>query len=141
MSEVNEITSINVKVGRELNKLILTDNYVTMHSKRSIYNEATTIIPISSIDSIFFGWKRYTLLAIISAITFLGGAVLSIDDTSIGGLTIALSICVFIAFWLIKPHLLLVKSVKSDLGGCPSSAEEATKFINSITEAIGRTRG
>lgn len=143
MNEANvqakEIASAVVKVGNEECKLILTENYVTMHSKKMIFREATTLIPLGSIDSIFHGWQRYAALLIIGIVFGLGGLLMTGQGTSGGGFALFLATGFLVAFWFYRPHLLLVRSSREALGGNPVSAPESQKFIAAVTELLSRS--
>lgn len=138
MSEISEmpkeIGSVVVKVGGEKQRLILTENYISIHCKKWFVREDTSFIPLNSVDSIFFGWKRYPVILMIAIFLIIGGMVAhQIIATIVGGLFIFL-------FLFYKPHLLLVRSSKETLGGNPLSEDEANKFIATFTSHLDKRK-
>lgn len=125
-----EIASVQVRAGGEIHKLVLTKNYVSMNNKKWIFREDTSYIPLVSIDSIFFGWKRYWIILAIGIICLIGGLPPRYH------LALVISLVFFLWFWFYKSHLLLVRSSKETLGGDPVSADEARKFIEALTTRL-----
>ncbi|GEM_PF-4454324 len=138
--EPGEITSANIKVGGQKQRLIITENYVKLHAKKWIYREDTSYIPLSSIDSIFFGWKRHVLLVVIGLVCILGWFVELTDHRHAEALLI-IGILFLIIFWFYRPSLLLVRSSKESLGGQPISTEEGEKFVQELTKLLNRKNG
>jgi hypothetical protein len=135
-----EIASLEVKVGNERSRVILTENFVSMHSKKWFMREAETVIPLGSIDSIFSGWKRYPALLIVGVVLALAGIVMMGLKTGGGGVAVLLGMIMLVAFWFVRPHLLLIRSTREALGGKPISATESQKFIAVVTETLSRTK-
>lgn len=131
---IEEIASVEVKVGGENRRLILTKNYVSIHCKKWIFREDTSFIPVNSIDSIFFGWKRYWILLVLAIVFLVGG----LGAREYKTVFLASGVVLLIVFWFLKSHLLLVRSSRESLGGVPISAEAANKFISSITELLNK---
>lgn len=131
---ISEVASAEVKVGGEKQRLILTENYVGLHCKKWIFREDTSFIPLNSIDSIFYGWKRYWFILILGIGCVLGGL---ITRESVAWI---LGIVFILIFWFYRPHLLLVRSSRESLGGNPISAEESKKFIASITNLLNKRK-
>lgn len=127
-----EIASVQVKVGGETHKLVLTKNYVSINCRKWIFREDTSFIPVNSIDSIFYGWKRYWITLVIALVfivaSFAPGKMFLLIP---GGLFLAL-------FWFYKPHLLLVRSTRESLGGHTLSVEESKKFIDALTKFLNQ---
>ncbi|MBI5246800.1 MAG: hypothetical protein HY923_06430 [Elusimicrobia bacterium] len=142
MSEANiqprEIASAQVKVGNELCRLVLTEKFVSMHSKKFLFREAAVLIPLSSIDSISHGWQRSAGLLIVGVVLALAGVVMLGQQASGGGAVLFFGIAFLAAFWFYRPHLLLVRSTREALGGNPTSAPESQKFIDVLTEVLSR---
>lgn len=136
----NEITSVQVKVGGQTQRLIVTENYVKLHGKKWILREDTSFIPLNSIDSIFFGWKRYIVLAIIGLVLILG-VLVSMAELRHEEPLLILGIIFLLIFWFYRPSLLLVRSSKESLGGKPISTQEAEKFISELTKLLNRKNG
>ena len=132
-----ELASVEVKVGGENQRLILTKNFVSIHCKKWIFREDTSFIPVNSIDSIFFGWKRYWILLVLAVVFLVGGVAPNLEKTVHFGF-LFLGAVFLIVFWLSKTHLLLVRSTRESLGGVPISEDDAKKLIFSITELLSK---
>jgi hypothetical protein len=141
MNEVSvsplEITSVNIKVGGQIQRLIVTENYVKLHGKKWILREDTSFIPLNSIDSIFFGWKRYVVLAIVGLVLIFG-VLVSMAEHRHAEPVLILGFIFLVVFWFYRPSLLLVRSSKESLGGKPISIQEAEKFISELTKLLNR---
>ncbi len=135
--EAGEIISADIKVGGQEQKLIITENYVKLHAKKWIYREDTSYIPLNSIDSIFFGWKRHVLLAVIGLV-FILGWLAELDRHRHAEVLLIVGLIFLGLFWFYRPSLLLVRSSKESLGGQPISTDEAEKLVQELTKLLNR---
>jgi small-conductance mechanosensitive channel len=137
VSEMNvspvEIASVDINVGGQKQRLIVTKDYVKLHARKWILREDTSFIPLNSIDSIFFGWKRHVVLLILGVVFVLGG--IGARQVSAG---LLLGAIFLIIFWFYRPSVVLVRSAKEVLGGKPYSAEDAGKFISTLSEILNK---
>lgn len=127
-----EVASVQVKVGGEIHKLVLTKNYVSINCRKWIFREDTSFIPVNSIDSIFCGWKRYWIWLVIGLSFIVAGLVPHQTFLMIPGAIFLL------IFWFHKPHLLLVRSTRESLGGHPISEDDSNKFIEALTRFLNQ---
>jgi len=126
------VASVGVKVGGEKHSMILTEDYVSLKGTKWIFREDTSYIPVNSIDSIFYGWKRHATILVIGLILIIGGFASRHLVALIPG------IIVLLIFWFFRPRLLLIRSVKESLGGNPVSGDESEKFIAAVTKLLSR---
>ena len=128
-----ELASVEIQVGGRKQRLIVTKDFVKLHARKWILREDTSFIPLDSIDSIFFGWKRHIVFLILGVIFFIGGvgARHLVAGLIVGGIFLVI-------FWFYRPSVVLVRSAKEVLGGKPYSAEEAGKFISTLTDILNK---
>jgi hypothetical protein len=128
-----EIASVEVQVGGRKQRLIVTKDFVRLHARKWIIREDTSFIPLDSIDSIFYGWKRHVVLLILGLVFIVAG--IGARHVNAG---LLLGAIFLIIFWFYRPSVVLVRSAKEVLGGKPYSAEEAGKFIAVLTEILNK---
>lgn len=144
MGETNtqsqEIAGADIKISGEQCRMVLTGSFVGIHTKKGIFREATSIIPLGSIDSIFHGWRRYKILLYLGAALTLAGLVMLWQEVTGGGGALFSGVVFLLLFWFLRPRLLQVRSVRETLEGTPLSDPDAKNFIAILADAIARTR-
>ena len=116
--------------------MVLTENMVRMHAEKSLFQDATTMIPLTSVDSLFYGWRRHKiLLALGGLILLLGIDAMARHATGGAFISIFISAVFFAAFWFIRPGLILIRSTRESLGGTPVSELEALGFLEKVSMA------
>ncbi|MBI3550949.1 MAG: hypothetical protein HY077_00400 [Elusimicrobia bacterium] len=118
----------------------LTDTRVRLTITEGWYTHATTIFPVSAVDSVFFGWRRQRpLLTIGATLVAIGFILLFNEQTSSAGVTaIVVGLGALCAFWFYKPRMLRIQSGREQICVSPPSDAEAEQFMGILMSTIER---
>jgi hypothetical protein len=115
--------SLEVEIRGQISRFVLTESSVSLHSPKSIFQDATVVIPLSSVDSIFIGWRRHRALLITGIILILVG----LSGQKGSGAVLVIGLVCLTLFWFLRPARFYIRSVRESLDGQPVSESAARK--------------
>ena len=129
--------------GQGKSVLVLTESRVYAQLDRGIFGRADTTIALQSVDSVFNGWQRYSVLLLLGLAGILSGlAGLVVERfASLGFAAGLVGIIFLLAFWFYRPSGIEIRSGTVAVGGRPASHEAAEEFTAALLAALDAGRG